>query len=262
MTTIVLLVSRAEYLEKVISRIEMLECNHIEVNFLCIVDGNELLYVHTRNLVNDTKFNERLTVRLDYPGSTTRLDIPSRRRRIAAAHNQAKDLIQHTNGYIFSVEDDTLIGVSSLNKLMKVAINHPAFAMVEGVELGRWGVPYVGAWKVDNIYEPETITSIENKYTITEDLPEENIDAGGLYCALIRADLYKQHTFTSENGLGPDVNFGLELRQLGYENFIVWTVPCTHLTNVLGKEMSITPTEESKIVTLTKVDDTKWRTSY
>lgn len=131
--------------------------------------------------------------------------------------------------------------------------------MAEGVELGRWGVPYVGAWKADDVYDIKQLVSIDNQ---PKETPPQNIDAGGLYCALIRTDLYKQHNFNSDNGLGPDVNLGLELRQLGYENFIHWNVRCKHLNTVMGEEIVITPDDEAKTVTLTRKKDNKWITTY
>lgn len=259
MITIILIVSRANYLAKVLSCLELLNCNPREVNLLVIVDGDDELFVSTRNLASDLKFETRLIVRSNQLGKPSRYSIPERRKRIAGHHNQAKELIPNTTGYVFSVEDDTTFNSLTLQNLVKIAVSNRAFGMVEGVELGRWGIPYVGAWKADDIYNPQLLTSVDNKYSSTLDLMSENIDAGGLYCALIRADLYKQHTFTSENGLGPDVNLGIELRQLGFENFIAWNVACTHHYNEMGTEKTITPDSEARIVQLVKESDVKWR---
>lgn len=259
MTTIVLIVSRAEYLTKVLSSIELLQCNAQEVNLLVIVDGEDELFVRTRNLANDLKFNNRLVVRTELKGQPNRFNIQERRKRITAHHNQARGLIDHTTGYVFSVEDDTTLDPLALKKLTRIAVNNRAFGFAEGVELGRWGIPYVGAWKADDIYDPKQLVSVQNKYSPGLDLVSENIDAGGLYCTLIRADLYKQHVFTCANGLGPDVNLGIELRQLGYDNFIAWNVPCTHYYHEMGEEKTIAPDMESKQVQLVKQTDVKWR---
>lgn len=262
MTTIVLLVSRPDFLKRVITAIELQECDAEQTNLLAIVDGDDELYVKTRNLVNLTKYNNRLVVRSNYPGHISNLDIPTRRARIAANHNQAKELIVHNDGYVFCVEDDTTFGRQSLKKLTRVMDLNRAAGFVEGVELGRWGVPYVGAWLVDDIYDPKQITSIPNIQPNELEDNISNIDAGGLYCALIRADLYKQHTFVGDNGLGPDINFGIETRQAGFENFIAWNVPCTHITKVMGVEESIKTNMPTKIITMTKKNDTKWLVSY
>jgi len=262
MITILLTVSRADFLEKVITCLELQDVDHEEVNILCIVDGSNELYVKTRNLVNGMKFNQRLTVQSNNPGEPKRLEIRTRRMRIANNLNQARDLIQEDSGYIFSVEDDTTFGPYAIQRLKDVMITNRAAGFAEGVELGRWGVPYVGAWKANDIYNPTLLTSVENKMVIEPDEQPEEIDAGGLYCSMIRADLFKQHTFTSENGLGPDVNFGLELRQLGYQNFIAWNVPCQHHYIDMGKPKWISPADNSRVVALDKVNDVKWHTSY
>jgi hypothetical protein len=262
MITILLTVSRDDFLERVISRIELLECRHEDTNFLCIVDGDDALYIRARNLVAGTKFRERLTVRLDSPGDKSTFDIRARRQRIAAAHNQARSLIRHTDGYVFSVEDDTTFGDKALKRLVYVADRTRAFGFAEGVELGRWGVPYIGAWTADDVYDPKEIKSIENVLEVEMNTPVKRIDAGGLYCTLMKAELYKAHEFTSDNGLGPDINFGISIRQMGYENFLVWQVPCTHHFKKMGVEHKITPMNETKVVTLTKESDTKWRESY
>lgn len=262
MITIVLTVSRLDYLEKVITAIELLECDEKTTNLFCIVDGDEKLYLRARNLVSETKFAERLTVRAELDDNRSDINVDVRRQRIADIHNQAKTYIKHTNGYVLSIEDDTTFNKNALAKLLDVANRNRAFGMAEGVELGRWGVRYVGAWKADDIYKTKELKSVININPIPLGQPPTGIDAGGLYFALIRADLYKQHEFFSNNGLGPDVNFGLEIRRLGYENFIVWQVPCSHYTKINGVETKITPLDESRRVLMRKISDTKWRVSY
>jgi hypothetical protein len=262
MITIVLPVSRSEYLARVITSLELLRCNRQETNILAIVDGNEALYVRTRNLVNGCKFNKRLTVKAKLSGSPPRLDIPERRKRITAMHNQARDLIEHDSGWIFAVEDDTTFNVNALERLLLVADKHSATGMVMGVEVARWGVPYLGAWTADDIYETTRLTSVDNIYPVSPQQSETRVDAGGLFCTLIRSRLYKDHQFHSSNGLGPDVNFGLHVRRLGYENFLVWQVACKHYNNMLGKEVCLTPEHATRVLTLDKINDKKWRSSY
>lgn len=256
MITIVLLVSRHDYLEQVLTGLELMRCDASKTNILCIVDGDDDLFLKTRNLVNGMKFNDRLIVRSEVGELPTRLDIEKRRKHIAALHNQAGQLISPQTEWVFSVEDDTTFGRDALEKLLPATKQYPAIGFIEGVELGRWGVPYVGGWRVNDIYNTTEIKSVEKGEGI------EKIDAGGLYCALIRADLYRNHEFTSDNGLGPDVNFGLELRRNGHDNFIHWGVPCKHYNHVMGKELVITPEQGTKVVTMTKKSDTKWIITY
>lgn len=261
MVTIILTVSRDTFLYKIITSLELLECNQNEVNILCIVDGSTELYVKTRNLVADMKYKNRLTVHYKDGKLPPRFDINTRRKRIAGIHNFAKQHLADNQDFIFSVEDDTTFGRNTLKKLLKVAAENRAFGMAEGVELGRWGVPYVGAWVADDIYNLKELKSLKNiKNPLESRL--SRIDAGGLYCALIKADLYKQHNFTCSNGLGPDVNLGIELRQLGFDNFIVWSIHCNHHYEDKGEEKILSAKEDSKEVTMTKLNDKKWKVTY
>lgn len=258
MITIILLVSRDDYLERVLTSLELLDCDASRTNILCIVDGSDELYIRTRNHVNGMKFNERLAVRSNNRELPSKFDVQKRREHIASLHNQAKELIGDEVDFVFSVEDDTLIPRDSLTKLLNVTRNNPAFGLVEGVELGRWGVPYVGGWRVNDIYDTTEIKSVMPPDIDTV----EKIDAGGLYCALIRADLYKTYPFHSNNGLGPDVNFGIELRRNGYDNFIHWGIECKHYTHTMGNEVEITLSNKPMQITMTKKSDTKWSIAY
>lgn len=255
--TIILTVSRIDFLQRVISSIELQNVSARSTSILAVVDGSEELYLATRNLLNETKYVENLTVMFEGAGKTApRYDILARRKRIAAIHNQARELLKHKSGWVFVVEDDTLIPKGALNKLASEVAHKRSVGQITGVELGRWGVPYVGAWSADDIYDPKVLTSLVSATDYGNAI--ENIDACGLYCTLIRADVYKQHTFFTDNGLGPDVNFGIWLRQLGYENFIDWSVHCTHLTIDNGVEKQIKATDESSVVKLVKLNKTKW----
>lgn len=260
MTTIILTVSRSDFLEQVLDSLAMQDASLIDVSIICMVDGDSELYVKTRNMIDKLPFGNRLTVqfRTKVP-APSRYDVLGRRKRIAAIHNQIKEYIAHDNGWVFVLEDDTIIPYNALRKLTRVMLSSAAIAQVTGVELGRWGVPYVGAWRADDIYDMKQLVSVPNNVTNPEAI--EDIDACGLYCTMIRTDLYKQHDFTSENGLGPDINLGIENRQLGYLNKIHWGVPCSHYTINNGVEIHISPFGDSKQVTLTKMKN-KWHTSH
>jgi hypothetical protein len=56
---------------------------------------------------------------------------------------------------------------------------------IEGVELGRWGVPYVGAWRADDVYEPTKFESAMPQEGPTAGSVEE-IDAGGSTATSLR----------------------------------------------------------------------------
>lgn len=252
MITIVLPVSRAEYLDRVLGSLELLECRAENVNIIAIVDGDDKLFVQTRNKIQDLKFNERLTVKYKNPKPVTKFDIYARRLRIADIHNHIKQYINPCE-FIFGVEDDTLLPQNALQEMTTTYLDHPRAGMVQGVEMGRWGVPYVGAWKADDIYSPTVIESL--------DLGEgvEPVDCGGMYCFMTRYETYMAHEFKTfqKNSLGPDVEFGLELRKAGYENYVNWNVKCSHINN--DKIISFKNTVPKKVII--KKHNTKWYAS-
>lgn len=247
--TAILPISRIQYLDRVI---ESLVNQTVKPNYLLVVfDGSENEYVLARNKI----------IELDYEGVrfvksnsiAVAHSIPDRRRHITNIHNQIREIIQDSD-YIFSIEDDGILPPQALEKLIKSMKDD--VGLVTGVELGRWGTRYVGAWTVDNIAEPKQVTSVENK---TYDDFVEEIDACGLYCALIKADLYKSHDFFTNNGLGPDVNLGLYIRQQGYKVLIDWSIHVTHLTFRGHDQIEIKATDESRVISLTLLSGSTWK---
>ena len=256
---IVLAISRHDFLERVVAAIEsQTAINPETVSIVAIVDGNDELYLKARNLINQTRYAESLVVLFsESEAFSPRYNILARRRRIAKIHNQAKELVPKGAKWVFSVEDDTVIPKNALIEMLSFASPKKSLGQITGVELGRWGVPYVGAWAINDVYSPTKVTSIPNVTGYPNAI--ENIDACGLYCSLIRAELYKNHVFTESNGLGPDINLGIELRQKGYENFIHWGIRCAHLTtDNNATEQAIDANERASIVLLTKSSDTTW----
>lgn len=248
--TAILPVSRAKYLNRVLA--SLLNQTHKPHNLLVVFDGPENEFVEVRNAVSELPFEDSLCV---LSNNRERADtIPDRRINIANNHNQFGELLSRTD-WVFSIEDDGILPPDALERLIKTVEEKDDLGMVTGVELGRWGVPYVGAWVVDDPEDTKLITSLENK---TNQPIVEEIDACGLYCALIRADLYKQHHFFAHNGLGPDVNLGIYLRKQGLKNYIDWCVPVTHLTQTDGVEIEINPTSKTCIVTQRHLFNNIW----
>lgn len=255
----ILPVSRLEFLDRILDSL-LKQSYEPRTSLLVVVDGSNELFLKVHNKVAQIGLEFVLCVKSNNYGDAPPKTIPQRRERISNNHNQLRGLIDDNVDWIFSIEDDGILPENALSWLVNDIQNYPAIGMVTGVELGRWGVPYVGAWRVDDIMDAKKITSMESQVGSSK---VEEIDACGLYCSLIRADLYKQHTFSSGNGLGPDVNFALELRQLGFKNYIDWFVPVTHLTNYNGKVIEIPADSKSQIVTLTPLRNSKtWHASY
>lgn len=252
--TAILPVSRTKYLNRVL---ESLEKQTYKPNSLIVVyDGPDNKFIDVRNRIVGLEYDNVICV-----SSNNRFrahTIADRRKNIVNIHNQIREIVADCD-WVFSIEDDGILPADALSKLVANinVFHHHAIdvGMITGVELGRWGFPYVGAWKVDDINDPHKIVSLDNK---TSSNAIEEIDGCGLYCALIRADLYKTHKFYTNNGVGPDVNLGLYLRQQGYKNYIDWSVHVTHLTHRNGGEIEICATDDSKIISLNRLSGGTW----
>ena len=250
--TAILPVSRPQYLDRVL---ESLKNQTLKPNNLLVVfDGQDSEFIDVRNKIVGQPYELVLCVKSR--NDRMALSIPDRRVNIAAIHNQIKTIIGDTD-WIFGIEDDGVLPPSALADLFRMTKTCKNVGMVTGVELGRWGVKYVGAWRVNDVNDASELTSVENK--VAEAPLIEEIDACGLYCALIRADQYKEHTFTFRNGLGPDVNLGIFIRQRGYKNYINWNIPVIHLNRVENQEIEIHPSEQSKIVKLKLLHGNIWQ---
>lgn len=248
MITAILPVSRVGYLDRVL---ESLKNQTSKIDRLIVVVDSDEDFTEVRNKVIGQPYDRVLCVRSN--NTRPAFAIAERRQHIANIHNQLRDLID--TDWVFSVEDDGVLPPDALTKLIVDANELNNVGLVTGVELGRWGVPYVGIWFVDDVHEPKKIVSAENKSP--QNLIEP-IDGCGLYCTLIRSKLYKEHEFGTYNGLGPDVNFGLYCRQRRYTNHVDWSIGVTHLTNRHGVEMEIPATDLSQLVTLTLMGNKVW----
>jgi hypothetical protein len=240
-TTIILPVSRRQYLDRVFASLERLNCDREITRLLVHVDGDADLYLAARNLTEQSNFVERLCVQSELSGRQREASINARRRRIAAIHNNIGRLLKPCR-YVFLVEDDGILPAHALSRLMMRHVANPHAGFIEGVELGRWGLAHVGAWRADDVYEPRRIESVFPRATEVLDMAQrlvgrvqdgvvEDIDAGGLYCCLARYELYAGHLFKPYVGdsFGPDVDWGLTLRQQGYRNYLDWSVQVEHL---------------------------------
>ncbi len=223
MVTIVILVSRTDYLKRIFAQLDFLDCNNEETNLLCYVDGDQTIYQHARNLTVNSKFGQRLCIYRS-KGLAGTSSFWRRRRRIAQVHNEIKAHIVNCD-YIFLLEDDTLFPTNTLKSLLKSYSERPFAGFISGLQIGRWGFPSIGAWKFDDIYDPKRINSIEKGAGI------EEVDAAGLYCCLVRKENYLKNDFQPFGEiLGPDVSFGINLRKQGLQNYVDHAIKCSHLT--------------------------------
>lgn len=245
-------ISREEHLDRLFVSLEALECDMESTSLLTYVDGNRSLCDRVEQLTDASKFRSRRCVRRKFEKPTNGLQ--SRRKRIAAIKNESKAFIGECD-YVFGIEDDTIVPPHALVKLLQDYAAHPYAGFIEGVELGRWGVPYVGAWRTDDVYEP---TKIESVMPGDAAAAVEEIDAGGFYCYITKREHYMMHEYKpfGRNDLGPDVNYGIYLRQQGFKNYIDWLVNCEHrMRNGAG----ITPlSTRPHQVAMVKDDEGNW----
>jgi hypothetical protein len=227
-TTIFIPISRVEHLQRLFLALEMLDCDAGSTNLVTYVDGPADLFVAARNLTEASRFNQRLCVQRLKSGPASRVfDISNRRVRIAAIQNEVKEYLGSCD-FILGLEDDTTPPPHALRQLQHDYVLHPYAGFIEGVELGRWGVPYVGAWRADDVYEPTKFESAMPPEGPTAGGVEE-IDAGGFYCYLTKAQTFLAHHHAPYGeALGPDVAYGLALRQQGFQNYIDWALRCAH----------------------------------
>lgn len=222
--TIVMPISRVDYLRRIFAQLEMLDCDSQNVSLLTYVDGPLDLFQKARNFTVNSKFAERLCV-YRKKGSPNVGGIHQRRKRIAAIHNEIKEHISDKNEFVFLVEDDGLFPTRTLKKLTQRYLENTDAGFISGIEIGRWGHLHIGAWEFDDIYNPTTTTSPPKKEGI------HKIDAAGLYCCLTKTKTYLKHNFEPlDKALGPDAHFGLTLRQKGFLNYVDYDVQCIHLT--------------------------------
>lgn len=154
-----------------------------------------------------------------------------RRIRIADVHNQSKHLIGKTDGeVVVGFEDDTVFeDPETINRLLApLEWKHQNIAFVQGVQLGRHGTYYVGAWICDNplnVGHIKTAMPPEGKYE-----GHSNIDAGGMFGYATPKELYMQHDYFSSSGApyAVDVNYGLWLRANGYNCLMDWGLKFGH----------------------------------
>lgn len=244
-----------DYLDAIFARLEFLTCDRTKTNLLVAVDGPPELFVAARNAVEASKFNQRLCVQFNSKHKLRKFDIMGRRMRIADVHNFMKEHIVNSD-YIFGLEDDTIINANTLELLLKDYGLYPYAGLIQGVQLGRWGVPYVGAWEANDVYEPSEMRSLMPPPANSKLMVQE-IDAGGFYCFVTRADNYLKHTFKpfDINGMGPDVDYGIALRQQGLVNYIDWRVTTTHKS----KQGDINLLTTQPRVTTLKKKENRWR---
>lgn len=238
---IVMPVSRADYLDQIFESINNLDVRFWKTKLYISVDGDKALF--DKVMSYETKMPKYVVKLFDEPAVT----IEERRERIAEHHNWFSREID--TDYVFGMEDDSVVPSDAVMKMVPYFTRDLNTGIVYGVELGRWGVPYVGIWKVDNLENPTKIDSVM-PYETTE------VDSGGLYCFMTQGILYKSHWFRATEYCGPDIDFGIETKKRLWHVIVDWSINVEHLTS--GGLVSLDNTEPRR-VSIVKIGN-RWAT--
>lgn len=249
-TTIIMPISRPDFLRRIFAQLDMMMCDRANTNLLVYVDGDQQLFQTARNFVWNSNFKEKLCV-YRKKGLPNVNHIRQRRERIAEIHNELRGIVGFCD-YIFLLEDDTLIPLDTLPRLIKSYSYYPYAGFITGVQIGRWGYTVPGIWQVDNPYDVKRINSLlPNK----EDTFQE-IDASGIYCCLTKCEHYKKMMFAPfDSILGPDVTYGISLRKEGFKNYVDWTINTSHLTKHGEIRVNSTPLQK---ITFKRIESQRW----
>lgn len=227
MITIILPISRRDYLKPVFDCLAELE-KPKDTELLIILDGSQELEQAVGKRTKQLKGFASIKA-VEFGGGAVE-GIRERRSRIATIHNMAANYISDSCDKVLLIEDDGTFDKLSLSKLLKLYEEYPNAGSVSGVQIGRHNANVVGVWYTDNVDNASEIS------TLPPSVGTQEIDAAGMYFLLTLADLYRKinhKPFGDEvqnNLLGPDVNYGLHLRRLGYKNYVDWQVNIDHLT--------------------------------
>lgn len=225
--TIFVPISRDTFLQELFTSLELLDCDNNKTSLFVYVDSHDKkLYEKCRVYTDNSKFGQKLCVFRKAKKPVPRYSVDARKFRIADIKNESTEYIANCD-YIFGIEDDTIVPKNALIKLLKNYQTYPNAGFISGAEIGRWGSAYVGAWNVDDIYNPTCFTSQMPASGLQE------VDCAGFYCYLTKYQTYMQHNYEPfMNGvLGPDTNFGIALRQQGLKNYVDWSIKCKHYSD-------------------------------
>ena len=171
----------------------------------------------------ESQFNGVVIEQTDNPAPIGTRAEP-RRDRIVQQKEKSKKLISPSSKFVFCLADDTTVPPDAFLRLYWILHAQSDVGYVSGVQVGRWGLPYIGAWKMDDIYAPKHVWTVPfSPYGI------EYVDGGGFYCYLTTAHLYKSVKYRWEHEcFGPDVCYVLDLRRRGWRALIDWSIHADH----------------------------------
>lgn len=195
-------------------------------NLAFIIDCEEHYIANTLKQFAEKHGYRNFHLKMNTGHHPNETNLTYRRQRIAQVKNMSKDLINMADGeIIISFEDDTVFDrLASFEPLCSPLLEFKRVGFVEGVQMGRWGANIIGAWQFDDFNRPT-----EAKTLLPSD-GHQQMTGGGWYGYATTRKLYLNcdYYWSTSQPWGPDVNFGLWLRQQGYKCLIDWRVIFGH----------------------------------
>lgn len=222
--------TRPHYVKRWFDDLASTDLKPENTNLAIIIDcegdeGGKQIYARIMEEMNRTAFRKFIIIR-NYDHHVNEMSIPIRRRRIAEIHEQSKDIIRALDGeFVLGLEDDTVFTNLCVQRLYQpFEDNMKPIGLVTAYEAGRWHNKIIGVWGFDNVDDPKCC------WTELPDKDYQECDAAGFYCYLTPTQFYLEHEYKSEDWepYGPDVRYGLQLRQKGFINLVDWSQPCGH----------------------------------
>lgn len=195
-------------------------------NLCFIVDGDQSVIANQLRKFAESRQYRSFHVKVNSDWHPNEVRLAVRRMRIADVKNQSKDLIAETDGdIIIGFEDDTVFDrLKSFDRLIEPLMINEKVGFVEGVQMGRWGANMIGAWEVDDVDNPTEVK------TLLPDKGYQYIAGGGWYGYATRRHLYMncEYYTSSAQPYGPDLNFGIYVRRMGYKCIVDWDTVFGH----------------------------------
>ena len=164
---------------------------------------------------SDIQFDRRILVD-DEPAK----GIEARRAKIAQNHKILHEKVfdfRYEYDYIIQIEGDSVLKEGTFARLIGNLDQVPAdqLGYISGIQVGRHGIYAIGAWHFND--DQTEYESVNHK--VKDGIIE--VDATGFYCLIapIKSWLMGNCYYYDERW-GPDVNWGLSLKEQGYHIYV------------------------------------------
>lgn len=250
---IVMPLTRRDRLAWMAEQIATLEVGEYKKQVVIVCDNPRITLHEIRRVFKD--FGQGIqpeVLRTKWVSEPSSHDTIQRRARITEVWSIIKKYLTNKQGLVLGIEDDGNFKKDSFLKLLetyrdKFVNGYCKVGFVSGIEAGRWGHKMLGAWRRSAEGIMSTVPFKESGI--------EQVHAAGFYffvsdCRTISSVKDFRHTF-----FGPDVNFGLDLSDAGYFNFIDYSVKLGHDNGV----RVIQPDNECVVLEYKQENDRVWR---